>query len=100
MEVTYPDGRTETLLNVPAYSFNWQITYRAADPIFIPKRHAAEDRRTFRQLAKQPDESQSGDGSPLGLGQRNRDDGRLGRVRGCRAPDLDCNTNRVITRLG
>ena len=37
MEVTYPDGRTETLLNVPAYSFNWQITYRAADPIFIPK---------------------------------------------------------------
>src|SRR5204863_8584033 len=29
MEVTYPDGRTETLLNVPAYSFKWQITYTA-----------------------------------------------------------------------
>lgn len=37
MEVTYPDGRTESLLNVPEYNFNWQITYRAADPIFIPK---------------------------------------------------------------
>jgi hypothetical protein len=37
MEVTYPDGRHETLLNVPAYDFNWQITYRAAKPIFIPK---------------------------------------------------------------
>lgn len=37
MEVTYPDGRKETLLNVPNYDFNWQITYRAAKPIFIPK---------------------------------------------------------------
>jgi hypothetical protein len=36
-EVTYPDGRKETLLNVPEYSFNWQITYRTATPIFIPK---------------------------------------------------------------
>jgi hypothetical protein len=37
MNVTYPDGRTETLLYVPHYNFNWQITYRAAKPIFIPK---------------------------------------------------------------
>lgn len=37
LEVTYPDGRIETLLNVPAYNFNWQITYRPAKPIFIPK---------------------------------------------------------------
>jgi hypothetical protein len=34
--VTYPDGKSETLLNVPAYDFNWQITYRTAKPIFIP----------------------------------------------------------------
>jgi hypothetical protein len=34
---TYPDGRRETLLSVPHYDFNWQITYRAAAPIFIPK---------------------------------------------------------------
>ncbi|MDQ2947768.1 MAG: thiol-disulfide isomerase [Acidobacteriota bacterium] len=37
MEVTYPDGRSQTLLNVPEYNFNWQITYHAAEPIFIPK---------------------------------------------------------------
>lgn len=37
MDVTYPDGKTQTLLNVPAYDFNWQITYRAAKPLFIPK---------------------------------------------------------------
>jgi hypothetical protein len=36
-DVTYPDGKTETLLDVPQYDFNWQITYRAASPIFIPK---------------------------------------------------------------
>ena len=35
-EAVYPDGRRETLLNVPAYNFHWQITYRAAQPIFIP----------------------------------------------------------------
>ncbi|HTQ58179.1 MAG TPA: hypothetical protein VMI94_27135 [Bryobacteraceae bacterium] len=36
-EVTYPDGRKETLLFVPHYNFNWQITYRMAAPKFIPK---------------------------------------------------------------
>ncbi len=36
-EVTYPGGRKETLLLVPHYNFNWQITYRLEDPKFIPK---------------------------------------------------------------
>jgi hypothetical protein len=36
-EVTYPDGRKETLLFVPHYNFNWQITYRMSTPKFIPK---------------------------------------------------------------
>jgi hypothetical protein len=36
-EVTYPDGRKETLLYVPHYNFNWQITYRMSTPKFIPK---------------------------------------------------------------
>lgn len=37
IDVTYPDGRAQTLLNVPEYNFNWQITYRPVEPIFIPK---------------------------------------------------------------
>lgn len=36
-DVTYPDGRKETLLLVPHYNFNWQITYRMREPKFIPK---------------------------------------------------------------
>jgi hypothetical protein len=34
---TYPDGRTETLLSVPDYDFNWQSVYRFAEPLRIPK---------------------------------------------------------------
>jgi hypothetical protein len=37
IEASYPDGRKETLLWVPDYNFNWQITYRAAQPVFLPK---------------------------------------------------------------
>ncbi|MES1262564.1 MAG: thiol-disulfide isomerase [Acidobacteriota bacterium] len=37
IEATYPDGRVETLLSVPEYNFNWQITYRTQTPIFIPR---------------------------------------------------------------
>ena len=32
-----PDGRQQVLLSVPEYEFNWQFTYRAKDPIFLPK---------------------------------------------------------------
>ncbi len=37
IEAAFPDGRKETLLWVPQYNFNWQITYRAAKPVFLPK---------------------------------------------------------------
>jgi len=35
--LTYPDGRSEVVLNVPKYDFNWQIVYQPAKPIFMPK---------------------------------------------------------------
>jgi hypothetical protein len=34
---TYPDGRSETLLFVPDYDFNWQSVYRYREPREIPK---------------------------------------------------------------
>lgn len=34
---TYPDGKTETLLSVPDYDFNWQSVYRFKKPLDIPK---------------------------------------------------------------
>jgi hypothetical protein len=33
----YPDGRKETILNVPRYDFNWQLGYNLAKPIKVPK---------------------------------------------------------------
>jgi hypothetical protein len=34
--LTYPDGRTETLLNVPKYDFNWQLSYILSEPRKLP----------------------------------------------------------------
>ncbi len=33
----YPNGKSEIILNVPAYDFNWQHRYRFAKPFPIPK---------------------------------------------------------------
>jgi len=35
-DVTYPDGKQETLLSVPKYDFGWQTTYRLAEPQLMP----------------------------------------------------------------
>src|SRR5437870_2661335 len=32
----YPDGTSETLLSVPKYDFNWQLTYELAKPKVLP----------------------------------------------------------------
>src|SRR5262249_19076419 len=34
--LTYPDGRSEELLNVPHYDFNWQLSYILDKPRHIP----------------------------------------------------------------
>ena len=36
-ELTRPDGKKETLLNVPHYNPHWQITYELARPLRIRK---------------------------------------------------------------
>jgi hypothetical protein len=36
-EAIYPGGKTEVLLSVPRYNFNWQSVYRFAEPPRMPK---------------------------------------------------------------
>jgi peroxiredoxin len=36
-KVTFPDGRSEILLSVPAYDFAWQTYYRLSEPMAMPK---------------------------------------------------------------
>jgi len=35
-DLRYPDGTTETILNVPNYDFNWQTVYMLEKPKFVP----------------------------------------------------------------
>ena len=35
--VTYPDGRSEVILAVPKYDFNWQTDYVFAEPLKLPQ---------------------------------------------------------------
>jgi hypothetical protein len=36
-EVTYPDGKNGTLLDIPRYDFNWQLRYDHKTPLTLPK---------------------------------------------------------------
>jgi hypothetical protein len=35
--VVYPDGRSDLVLRVPRYDFNWQLLYRFREPLLLPK---------------------------------------------------------------
>ncbi len=37
VQAIYPDGRKETIIDVPRYDFNWQTTYVLAKPIDLPQ---------------------------------------------------------------
>lgn len=37
LDVTYPSGKNELLLDVPHYDFNWQISYDLEKPLVLPK---------------------------------------------------------------
>jgi thiol-disulfide isomerase/thioredoxin/mono/diheme cytochrome c family protein len=36
-DLRQPDGTTATLLDVPRYDFNWQLVYRYAEPVSVPR---------------------------------------------------------------
>ncbi len=36
-ELTTPDGKTTTLLDVPRWDFNWQLAYRFNEPLAVPQ---------------------------------------------------------------
>src|SRR5262249_47086687 len=35
-QTVFPDGKTQTLLSVPRYDFNWQSNYRLEKPLRLP----------------------------------------------------------------
>lgn len=53
-EVTYPDGKSETLLHIPRYDFNWQLAYDYRQPKFIPRGSVLKITATFDNSAGNP----------------------------------------------
>jgi hypothetical protein len=53
-EAVYPGGKTETLLSVPRFNFNWQSVYRFADPPRMPKGTKLRCTAVFDNSAKNP----------------------------------------------
>ena len=49
-----PNGEKQTLLYVPAYDFNWQITYREKEPLFLPKGTRIEIHAEFDNSPNNP----------------------------------------------
>jgi len=52
--ITYPDGKTETILSVPHYSFSWQLSYYLDKPMFLPKGTVIECTAHFDNSANNP----------------------------------------------
>ncbi|HYI97757.1 MAG TPA: thiol-disulfide isomerase [Bryobacteraceae bacterium] len=50
----YPDGRVETLLDVPRYSFNWQTTYFLKEPKLLPAGSSIESTAVFDNSPNNP----------------------------------------------
>lgn len=56
----YPDGRSEILLSVPRYDFNWQVYYYPKTPLAIPKGTRIEAVAHYDNSTNNP-RSRSGD---------------------------------------
>ncbi|MCS7270366.1 MAG: redoxin domain-containing protein, partial [Gemmataceae bacterium] len=53
-EVRKPDGTTQVLLDVPRYDFNWQLEYRLAQPLAIPRGSTLIYRAWYDNIANNP----------------------------------------------
>ncbi|MCY4181629.1 MAG: redoxin domain-containing protein [Gammaproteobacteria bacterium] len=52
--LTYPNGESAQLLNVPNYQFNWQKTYDFKAPLFVPAGSVLKFSGTFDNTAMNP----------------------------------------------
>lgn len=53
-DLVTPDGTRETLLDVPRYDFNWQLTYRRATPLPVSKGSRIEFTGWYDNSTKNP----------------------------------------------
>ncbi|HEX3821188.1 MAG TPA: thiol-disulfide isomerase [Candidatus Sulfotelmatobacter sp.] len=53
--IVFPDGKSETLLKVPAYNWHWQLWYNLAEPITLPKGSKIECTAHFDNSPNNPE---------------------------------------------
>ncbi len=53
--IVFPDGKSETLLKVPAYNWRWQLWYNLPDPITLPKGSKIECTAHFDNSPNNPE---------------------------------------------
>ena len=66
-EVEYPDGKRETLLNVPQFDFDWQHNYRLAQPKWLPQGAKLHAIGVFDNSPENPDNPDPGKEVYFGL---------------------------------
>ena len=53
--IVFPDGKSETLLKVPAYNWRWQLWYNLPEPITLPKGSKIECTAHFDNSPNNPE---------------------------------------------
>jgi hypothetical protein len=53
--ITFPDGKAETLLNVPKYNWHWQLWYDLTEPLKLPKGTKLECTEHFDNSRNNPE---------------------------------------------
>jgi hypothetical protein len=66
-EVRYPDGRTELVLSVPDYDFNWQRGYNFVEPMLLPAGSRLIHRTVYDNSAQNPGNPDPERSVPWGL---------------------------------
>lgn len=82
-DATYPDGTTETLLDVPKYDFNWQLRYEFAEPKLIPKGTVVRCTAGFDNSEDNPNNPDAT--RTVGWGQQSWDEMMIGFFTGIRS---------------
>ncbi|MFN0121553.1 MAG: hypothetical protein ACKV2V_13755 [Blastocatellia bacterium] len=76
--MTYPDGRVETVFDVPGYDFNWQRAYILTQPLRVPKGTKVDFIGVYDNSAKNkfnPDPAQT-----IRWGEKTTDEMMQGRI--------------------
>ncbi len=93
-DALYPDGTSETLLNVPQYDFNWQSMYRLAQPKRLPAGTSIRVRGAFDNSAQNP--ANPDPKATVVFGEQTSDEMFIGYVNYAELPDKVASTKPPI----